>query len=466
MKKSSMSITTMALLTVAAVLSLRNLPSEAEYGYSVIFYITMAAICFFVPSALVSAELASTWPQEGGVYLWVKEAFGPKWGFVAIFMQWVENLPWFPAVLTFVASSIAYVFNPEWANNRWFVLITIWVMLWLATFLNFKGMKLSAWLSSSGALAGTLIPGAVIILMAVGYLFAGKTPQITMDASAFIPDLSNWNQLMLLSGMMVALAGMEMSAIHVTEMKNPTRDFPKAIFIACGLVILLSVLGSLAIALVIPPAEISLAAGADQAFAAMFKIFHIPWMTPVMCFLLSYGALTMVVTWVLGPSKGVLEVAKEGYLPQCWQRRNANGMPTTILIIQAVISSLLALVVLFMPTISGAFWLMSALTAQLYMVMYLLMFAAAIKLRYSKPDAVRPYKVPGGKFGMWLISGIAWLTSLFAIIVGFIPTPGVREKGTMYVLGYIAFLFIGTLIFILIPLWLYKYSKKNPVQEQ
>jgi len=339
-------------------------------------------------------------------------------------------------------------------------------MLWLATFLNFKGMKLSAWLSSSGALAGTLIPGAVIILMAIGYLFAGKTPQITMDTSAFIPDLSNWNQLMLLSGMMVALAGMEMSAIHVTEMKNPTRDFPKAIFIACGLVILLSVLGALAIALVIPPAEISLAAGADQAFAAMFKIFRIPWMTPVMCFLLSYGAVTMVVTWVLGPSKGVLEVAKEGYLPQCWQRRNANGMPTTILIIQAVISSLLALVVLFMPTISGAFWLMSALTAQLYMVMYLLMFAAAIKLRYSKPDAVRPYKVPGGKLGMWLISGIAWLTSLFAIIVGFIPTPGVREKGTMYVLGYISFLLIGTLVFILIPLWLYKYSKKNPVQEQ
>ena len=465
MKKSSMSISTMALLTVAAVLSLRNLPSEAEYGYSVIFYITMAAICFFVPSALVSAELASTWPQEGGVYLWVKEAFGPKWGFVAIFMQWVENLPWFPAVLTFVASSIAYVFNPEWANNRWFVLITIWVMLWLATFLNFKGMKLSAWLSSSGALAGTLIPGAVIILMAIGYLFAGKTPQITMNANAFIPELGNWNQLMLLSGMMVALAGMEMSAIHVTEMKNPTRDFPKAIFIACGLVILLSVLGALAIALVIPPSEISLAAGADQAFDAMFKIFHVPWMTPVMCFLLSYGAVTMVVTWVLGPSKGVLEVAKEGYLPQCWQRRNANGMPTTILIIQAAISSLLALVVLFMPTISGAFWLMSALTAQLYMVMYLLMFAAAIKLRYSKPDAVRPYKVPGGKLGMWIISGIAWLTSLFAIIVGFIPTPGVREKGTMYVLGYIAFLFIGTLIFILIPLWLYKYSQKKSVQE-
>ncbi len=462
MKNGKMSVTTMALLTVAAVLSLRNLPSEAEYGYSVIFYITMAAICFFVPSALVSAELASGWPQDGGVYLWVKEAFGPKWGFVAVFMQWVENLPWFPAVLTFVASSIAYVFDPEWAENRWFVLITIWVMLWLATFLNFRGMRLSAWLSSSGALAGTLIPGVMIVLMAIGYLIAGKTPQITLSAGAFIPELGNWNQLMLLSGMMVALSGMEMSAIHVTEMKEPAKAFPRSIFTACILVILLSVLGALAIALVIPPEEISLAAGADQAFAAMFKIFRIPWMTPIMCFLLSYGALTMVVTWVLGPSKGVLQVAKEGYLPKMWQYRNANGMPTNILIIQGVISSLLALVVLFMPTISGAFWMMSALTAQLYMVMYLLLFAAAIKLRYSKPDVPRAYKVPGGKFGMWLVSGIAFLTSLFAIIVGFIPTPGVRAKGDDYSLLYIAFLLLGTLFFILVPLWLYhRYETKR-----
>ena len=97
--------------------------------------------------------------------------------------------------------------------------------------------------------------------------------------------------------------------------------------------------------------------------------------------------------------------------------------------------------------------------------MYLLMFAAAIKLRYSKPDIPRAYKVPGGKIGMWLVSGVAFLTSLFAIIVGFIPTPGVREKGTAYVIGYIAFLFIGTLVFILIPLWLYRYSRKHPVNQ-
>jgi putative glutamate/gamma-aminobutyrate antiporter len=455
----SLTIKLMTLLTIAAVLSLRNLPSQAEYGYSLIFYLTCACICFFVPSALVSAELASAWPQDGGVYLWVKEAFGPKWGFVAIFMQWVENLPWFPAVLTFVASSIAYVFNPELANNRYFVLITIWVTLWGATLLNFRGMKLSAILSSSGAMLGTLIPGILIILMGIGYLVAGKTPMIEFSFNSLIPSLNNWDQLMLLSGMMVALSGMEMSAIHVTEMENPSRNFPKAIFWAGTLVILLNVLGSLAIALVVPPKEISLAAGADQAFDAVFKIFHIPWMTPIMCFLLAYGAITMVVTWVLGPSKGVLEVANEGYLPKYWQYRNKYGMPTRILTIQAVISSLLSLVILFMPTISGAFWIMSALTAQLYMIMYLLMFAAAIKLRFSKPNVPRPYCIPGGKLGMILVSGIAFLTALFAIIVGFIPTSDVRAGGTWHIILYIGFLFIGTLIFIAIPLMFYKYSQ-------
>lgn len=454
-KKNSMGVFSMSMLTVAAVLSLRNLPSQAEYGYSVIFYIVAASICFFVPSALVSAELASGWPEDGGVYLWVKQAFGPKWGFVAIFMQWVENLPWFPAVLTFVASSIAYVFNPELATNRWFVLIVIWISLWGATFLNFRGMKLSAFLSSSGALAGTLIPGVIIILMAAGYLISGKPPMIEFSAKSLIPDLGNWNQLMLLSGMMVALSGMEMSSVHVTEMDNPTKQFPKAIFSACIWVILLSVLGALAIALVVEPAKISLAAGADQAFAEIFKVFHINWMTPIMCFLLAYGAITMVVTWVLGPSKGVLEVAKEGYLPNYWQYRNKHGMPTRILTIQAIISSLLALVVLFMPTISGAFWIMSALTAQLYMIMYLFMFAAAIKLRYSQPDKARPYRIPGGKLGIWLISGIAFLTALFAIVVGFIPTGNVRSGGIEGILIYVGFLFFGSLFFMAIPIVLY-----------
>ncbi|MBS1371520.1 MAG: amino acid permease [Lentisphaeria bacterium] len=457
-----MSVFTMTMLTVAAVLSLRNLPTQADYGYSIIFYITAAAICFFVPSALVSAELASGWPEDGGVYLWVKQAFGPKWGFVAIFMQWVENLPWFPMVLTFVAAALAYAFGmPDLAGNKWFVFAAIIVTLWLSTWLNFHGVKLSAFLSSSGAMLGTVIPGVLIVALAIWYFAAGNAPVIQFSPGKLVPSLGNLGQLILLTNMMVALSGMEMSGIHVTEMRNPAKQFPKAIFIATALVIVLSILGALAIALVIPEKNIGLAAGVCQAFDRMFSIFHLSWLTPVVSILLAYGALTMVVTWVLGPSKGMLEVAKEGYLPKFWQQRNKSGMPARILILQATLSSLLATAVLFMPTINGAFILMAALTAQLYMIMYILMFAAVIRLRYSQPDKARPYRIPGGKPGVWIVAGIAFLTAFAAILVGFIPTEGVRVKGAEASFLYIAFLLFGMAFFVTLPLLCYHFYMKK-----
>lgn len=250
-------------------------------------------------------------------------------------------------------------------------------------------------------------------------------------------------------------------------MRNPARQFPKAIFIATGLVIVLSILGALAIALVIPEKNIGLAAGVCQAFDKMFTLFHLNWLTPVVSILLAYGALTMVVTWVLGPSKGMLEVAKEGYLPKYWQQRNRSGMPTRILILQGALSSLLATAVLFMPTINGAFILMAALTAQLYMIMYLLMFAAVIKLRYSQPDKPRPYRIPGGRTGVWIVGGIALLTALAAILVGFIPTADVRAKGAEASFLYIAFLLFGMAFFVTLPLLCYHfYLKKDERKEK
>ncbi len=462
LKSGGIKIGTLALMNVAAVLSLRNLPTEAEYGYGIIFYIIVASICFFLPSALVSAELASGWPQDGGVYLWVKEAFGPKWGFVAIFMQWVENLPWFPAVLTFVGSAIAYVFKPELANNKIFIFVTIQVLLWLSTYLNFQDLKVSAFLSSSGALLGTLIPGVLIIVMA-GVFLVDNQPAIKFTADSLLPELNNWNQWMLLAGMMVAISGMEMSAVHVREVDNPAKNFPKAIFIACIFIIGLSIAGALAVALIVPPNALSLASGVCEAFDKIFEILHIKWMTPISCFLLAYGALTMVVTWVLAPSKGVLQVAQEGYLPKYWQKRNKNGMPVRILVLQGALSSLLSTVVLFMPTISGAFWVMSALTAQLYMVMYMFMFAAAIKLRYSQPNVKRSYQIPWGKPGIWVVSGIAFLTSLLAILTGFIPTGNVMAKGAGAIAMYIGFLLLGMLVFMAIPVILHHFY--HPVTE-
>lgn len=459
-------IFTLAMINVAAVLSLRNFPPMAEYGYAVIFYLTLSSLCFFIPSALVSAELASGWPKKGGVFLWVKEAFGPKWGFVAIFMQWVENLPWFPAIFAFAASAIAYLFNPALAANKLFVIVIIWVSIWAATFLNFRSMRLSAFLSSSGAILGTILPGVLIITLGIIHVSLGKPTAIAFSVHNLIPSLGNLNQLMLLAGMLMAIAGMEMSAVHVTEIENPKKNFPRAIFFSSVIIILLSVLGALSISIVVPDKELSLSAGVCQAFEVLFRAHGIVWVMPIVAVLLAYGAFTMAVTWMVGPSKGVLEVAKEGYLPEYMRKENKHGMPTGTLIVQAVVATILSLVVLFMPTVSGAFWIMSALAAQLYLVMYLFMFAAAIKLRYSQPDVERPYKIPGGKIGMWIVSGIAFLASLFVIFFGFIPTDKVREEGPLAIVGYVAFLLIGVIFFVAIPIYLFHRGEKRKLRRQ
>jgi putative glutamate/gamma-aminobutyrate antiporter len=456
-----LSVFTLMMINVAAILSLRALPGLAEYGYALIFYLALAAICFFVPSALVSAELASGWPQEGGVYLWVKEAFGPRWGFVAIFMQWAENLPWFPTVLAFAASACAYIFHPPLAESRLFVVVFIWITLWAGTLLNFRGMKLSSFLSSSGVLSGTIIPGILIVILGIAHVAAGRPNVISFSFDALIPRLGNLDQLMLLATMLISFTGMEMSAAHVNEVHDPARNYPRAIFAACLIILTLSVFGSLSIALVMPADKLSLSAGVSETFAFIFDHHGMPWMTSVISLLMAYGAITMVITWMVGPSKGIRQVAREGYLPKMWQRTNREGMPTNILIIQTVFSSIFSLVILFMPTVSSAFVFMSAAAAQLYLIMYLLMFAAAIRLRYTHAHVNRTYRIPGGNLGMWFVSGMAIISGIFVFIFGFIPTRSVRELGLLHAISYVIFLLGGCLLMTGIPLFFYHRAVKN-----
>jgi glutamate:GABA antiporter len=434
----------------------------ADYGFALVFYLLFACLFFFIPSALVSAELAATYPQKGGVYLWVKKAYGPEYGFVAIFMQWVMNIPWYPAAFTFVASAIAYMFRPDLATNKWFVVAVIWVGIWAGTFFNFRGMKMSAFLSTSGVIAGTLVPGIIIIALGVIYVIMGHPSAISFSASAFFPSLGNFSQLMLLAGMLLAFSGMEMSAVHVTEVNNPKKEFPKAIFIAAAIIIVLAILTALSIAIVVPRKEISFAAGVMQAFDAFFHLYKIEWAMPILAALLAYGVFTMAVTWMIGPSKGLLEVAREGYLPRRWQKRNKQQMPTGILWVQGVFASVVSLAVFIGDSVSSAFWLLSALAVQLYLVMYLLMFSAAIRLRHKDPDVVRPYSVPGGKAGLWIISGIGFVASALVILFGFIPPETVRAKGTGSVVEYVAFLIGVMIVFIAIPFIFFHMSKKRP----
>lgn len=421
-----MTIGTLAVMNIVAVVSLRGLPAEAEYGLSSIFFYVFAALVFLVPVSLVAAELATGWPEKGGVFRWVGEAFGARVAFLAMFMLWIEVTVWFPTALTFAAVSLAFVgpdqrWDEALSANKEFVLLIVLAIYWLATFIAFKGVETFARVAKWGGIIGTIVPAVILIVLGFAYLFSGATPQISLKADTLIPDFSNFSNIVLAASIFLFYAGMEMNAIHVQEIDNPSRNYPIAIILAAVGTVLIFVLGTLAIAFVVPHSSISLTQGLLMAYDDMFRWAGLSWLSPVVAIALAIGVLAGVVTWVAGPSTGLLSVAKGGYLPRWWQRTNKKGMATHILLVQAGIVTLLAVLFVVLPSVQAAYQILSQLTVILYLIMYLLMFASAIRLRYSQPDRSRPYRIPGGNAGMWILGGAGFLGSLLAFVFSFIP---------------------------------------------
>ncbi len=458
-KKGVLGVFTLTMINVCAIQSLRNLPLMAEIGLASIFFYIVAGCFFFVPCALIAAELATGWPSTGGVYTWVKEAFDDRMGFVAIWLQWIENVIWYPTVLSFTAATIAYLFNPDLANNKLYILVMILSIYWTCTIIDSLGMKISGFISSIGVIIGTILPGIVIIILGALWIFSDNPIHIQFNFRDIFPDFSNIQNIVFLVGVKLALSGIEMSAVHAKEVRNPQKDYPKAIFLSVFIILVLSVFGSLAIAVVVPQKEISLVAGIMQAFSAFFDAYHIPWMTPVAAILIGLGAIAMVSTWIVGPSKGLFQTSHEGHLPPFFHKRNRHGMPIMILLVQGLIVSFLSFAFLFMPSVSSSYWLLVDLTAILYLIMYILMFMSAIKLRYIRPKVKRAYRVPGGKsWGMNIVAGIGLISSLFAIGVGFIPPSNLDPA---FYLRFELSLIFGVVIMLIIPLIIYANQKDH-----
>ncbi|CAB3745057.1 MULTISPECIES: putative glutamine/gamma-aminobutyrate antiporter GadC [Achromobacter] len=454
-------IGTVAIMNIVAVVSLRGLPAEAEYGLSSIFYYLFAAVFFLIPVSLVAAELATGWSEKGGIFRWVGEAFGPRLAFLAMFMLWVEVTVWFPTALTFGAVSLAFIgpdqrWDEALSANKYFILAIVLGIYWLATFIAFRGVETFAKVSKWGGIVGTIIPAIILIVLGFSYLFAGNTPQIKLSWGEVIPDFTNFDNIVLAASIFLFYAGMEMNAIHVQEVDNPKRNYPIAIMLSAVGTVLIFVLGTLAIAFVIPQSDINLTQSLLVAYNDMFKWAGVAWLGPVVAVALAIGVLAGVVTWVAGPSSGLLVVAKAGYLPRWWQHTNAHGMATHILLLQAVIVSLLATLFVVLPSVQAVYQMLSQLTVILYLVMYLLMFSAAIYLRRSQPDRPRPYRIPGGDMGMYIIGGAGFVGSLLAFVFSFIP-PSQISVGSPST--YVEILVGLTVFFCIIPFLIYMVRK-------
>ena len=459
-----LSVMTLAIMNVTAVVSLRGLATEAIYGITSAFYYLFAAIVFLVPTALVAAELAAMFAnKQGGVFRWVGEAFGARVGFLAIWLQWIQSTIWYPTVLTFGAVSIAFIgMNPTadeaLASNRLFTLVVVLAIYWIATFISLKGLSWVGKVSKWGGIIGTIIPAALLIILAIIYLLSGGHSNLNTHDS-FFPDLTNFDNLVLASSIFLFYAGMEMMGIHVMEVENPKRNYPRAIIIGSLVTVLIFILGTFSLGVIVPAKEISLTQTLLIGFDSYFSYLKMSWMGPVIAVALVFGVLAGVLTWVAGPSKGIFTVGRAGYLPPFFQRTNAQGVQRNILLVQGVIVTILGLLFVVMPSVQSFYQILSQLTVLLYLIMYMLMFASAIVLRYKLPKIERPFRLGSrGNLLIWLLAGLGFCGSLLAFVLSFIPPAqiAVGSKSVWYMV-----LIIGAIIFVVIPFIIYAMRKPS-----
>ena len=250
-----------------------------------------------------------------------------------------------------------------------------------------------------------------------------------------------------------------MAGFHAKEMRSPRRDYPRAIFIAAALIIGVSIVATLAIAFVVPQAKLSLVAGLMQAFDAFFKAIGLGgWATTVMALLVGLGTLALISTWLLGPAKGLYATEASGDLVPQLEYVNKRHVPVAILVFEAGLSSAFALLFLFVPSINTGYSMLTALTTQLVLMMYIQVFAAAIRLRYTEPNAHRPYRVPGGKLGIWIVGGMGLIGCTFGFVMGFIPPTGVKHWATPV---YVAAMVLGIVITSAPPFIVEKVKKRS-----
>jgi amino acid transporter len=403
------------MLTVGSVGYLGSAPALSVYGLASVFLYVLPAFVFLVPVSLVAAELASGRP--GGVYDWVGEGISAPMGLVAVWCEFAQTIFYYPALLAYVAGTLAYVFDPGLASNGVYTAVVIIVLFWGCVLLCSRGQALVARLGSGGTLLGTLIPAAILVALGLAYLVQPNHPAAPMTARHILPAWTGLGSIVLVVNSFFTYAGIEVNAVHVDELRNPAREYPRSIFLAMALVLAVFIGPTLAISWVIPSGQISFTTGVMQAFHSLFTHFGVGFAVPLIAIALAVGALAGMIAWLDGPSEGLLRIGREqGFLPPYFQKVNGQGIEMRIIAAQGAVITVIAVLYAFIPSVSHAYWIFAVMATQVYLIMYVLMFIAAMRLRRSQPDHPGGYRAPA----LGLLCLLGAVSSVAAFVIGFI----------------------------------------------
>ncbi|HHR6162235.1 TPA: amino acid permease [Providencia alcalifaciens] len=383
-------------------------------------------------------------------------------GFSLVFFLLLGGLLWFIPMLYFVLGALSYILNwPELNTDPITKTIGALVILWVLAFTQFGGTKYTASIAKVGFFAGILLPALILVGLAISYLASGAPLAIEMSTKTFIPDFTQIGTLVVFVAFILSYMGVEASATHVNEMKNPGRDYPAAMFLLMIAAICLSSIGGLSVAAVIPNSEINLSAGVVQTFEVLVSHFNstLDWAVRIIAALLLLGVLAEIASWIVGPSRGMYVAAQKGILPKSFAKVNKNGVPVTLVISQLLITTV-AIIVLTNTGGGGnmSFLIALALTVVIYLCSYFMLFLGYMHLVCKQSDKKRAFNIPGGNGLKLLIAVVGLVISILAFVVSFFPPsslPGGADDTT-----YVTLLAVSFVIIFLLPFVIYAFHNK------
>ncbi|KQL37900.1 hypothetical protein AN960_15220 [Bacillus sp. FJAT-25509] len=438
----------LSFLSINAILGLRNIAFASTIGPSALFYWIIAALIYFIPIGLIVAELSTTYPNQGGMGVWVRKAFGEKASFLCSWFFWIANFTYYPSLLLTTTIAIAYGINqPQMASHPMKTAIISSIIFWVVTLLTLKGTKMSGRLASIGAPLGVLVPAILIFGFGFYSMFSGQPSATHFTQSTIMPNNLSFGTIMFLSTLMFGFSGAEMLGTIAGNVRNPQKTFPRAIFITSIIIALVYILATVAFQFVITISSDQTATAlylfADKITTQFGLNFSLSQILGI-CFVLAFvGSLSFL---ILNPSVMIAESAKE-VLPKNLLKENKDGMPSILVLGQAVAVTFILILSAFVPSVSKALNMLILMSTLAFFIPYVFLISAYIKLRMTDKKINRPFKIKNNSLAIF-VALIGMVSVVGTIGLTLIPAPDTTVLEYLpIVLGPILFGCIGFILY-------------------
>ncbi len=418
-----MGLRDLVLLHIVAIVGLRWLLTAANIGPSSIILWLLAVLLFFIPQGLAVLELSSRLPEEGGIYVWTREAFGPLHGFICGWAYWVCNLIYFPSLIIFVAGNAVFILGKQYAglaDNMLYQVVFSLAILWLAMGLNIVGLRTGRWIQNTGAMASWIVVALLIILgCAALALGLGQNPFTT---GGILPSLSHKN-IGLWSSLCFALAGLELAVVMGGEIRDPTRTLPRSIFIAAPIIAGTYIVGTLAVLAIFSPSDVDLVTGIVETISSAGERLGLP-LTRLVGLLIVLIGLGAIGAWLAGTARIPFVIGLDRYLPPVLGRVHTRWKtPYVALLVQGIGASIFILLGALGSSVEEAYMVLVDTTIIVYFIPYLYLFIALAALRRRGAGPERPtFTIPGGMKVVYLVAASGFATTAVSIVLATFPT--------------------------------------------